>query len=191
MAYQPTFGASGDPIGDGGNTDNGTDNASDNGSVPFFLGGSSSDSGSGDSRDAAGNEFDELIHSGRDKFNADGTFRKRRGRRAGSSGSESKRGGGKASSYSASVDSLAFMIGTLNLGIATMSKFPDFATSEEENQKLAQASARVLEEFDLRPSPKAEAIVGLIVATGSVYGPRVYLYANRKKKVVEVDPGAN
>lgn len=45
---------------------------------------------------------------------------------------------------------------------------------------MAAATANVMEEFDLKPDPKTQAIVGLIVAAGTVYGPRVVLMQMRR-----------
>lgn len=53
------------------------------------------------------------------------------------------------------------------------------AISEDEGKLLAEASVNVMREFDITPDPKAEAIIGLIVAAGTVYGPRYYLVKTR------------
>jgi hypothetical protein len=45
---------------------------------------------------------------------------------------------------------------------------------------LATASANVLEQFDLKPDPKTQAIIGLVMAAGTVYGPRVYMIQVRR-----------
>lgn len=45
---------------------------------------------------------------------------------------------------------------------------------------LAAASANVMEEFDLKPDPKTQAIIGLVIAAGTVYGPRVVMIQMRK-----------
>jgi hypothetical protein len=158
-----------------------SDANSDSGSPAFFLGGSDGSGSGSASRDAAGTEFDGSIHAGLDKFNADGTFRKRRGRKSGSAGSSGKRQTRASADYSASVDSLARMLGYLHVGIAAASRTPELVITEDESKALAGATARVLEEFDIRPDPKVEAIVGLVTTAGAIYGPKVYFIRERKK----------
>lgn len=163
---------------DDGNTD--TD---DSGPViaPFLTG----DSGSAGDVDANGDRFDPTIHSGRDKLNADGSYRKKRGRKAGSgtgtgSGSNGSQNRRKTDS-AASVESLARVLAVLHVGIATATKTPEMVLDDQEASLLANATANVLEQFDIRPDPKIEAIIGLIMAAGSIYGPRLYLINERKK----------
>jgi hypothetical protein len=43
----------------------------------------------------------------------------------------------------------------------------------------------VLIEFDITPNPKVQAIVGLVMCCGSIYGPRVYLVRERWKEEKE------
>lgn len=47
---------------------------------------------------------------------------------------------------------------------------------------LASASVNVMRQFDLTPDPKTQAIIGMIIACGTVYAPRVYLYNARKEQ---------
>lgn len=129
------------------------------------------------SRDSAGNEFDPAIHSGLDKRNADGTFRRKRGRKSGSGGpAQSKRG-----NNSTSVNSLASVLLVLHMGIASATKTPELALDESEANSLAQATANVLNEFDIQPNPKVEAIIALGIVAGSIYGPRAYVINERIK----------
>jgi len=51
-----------------------------------------------------------------------------------------------------------------------------------EAENLAKATATVLTEFDIRPDPKVEAVIGLVTAAGLIYGPRIYLITERKKE---------
>jgi hypothetical protein len=149
--------------------------------APFLAG----NDGSGGDTDANGERFNPAIHSGRDKLNADGSYRKKRGRKAGSgagtgSGSVGSKGSRKADS-AASVESLARVLAVLHVGIATATKTPEMVLDDSEASLLANATANVLEQFDIRPDPKIEAIIGLIMAAGSIYGPRMYLISERKK----------
>lgn len=152
--------------------------SSDSGREPFFLGGGTDGGDSGDSRDAGGNEFDPDIHAGRDKFNNDGTYRRKRGRRkSNASGGSNRRGAGNQ----AGVEALANMLGFVHLGIASALNTPEIKLKDDESKALAEATARVLEEFDWTPDPKVQAVVGLIMTAGSVYGPKVYFIRERKK----------
>jgi hypothetical protein len=73
------------------------------------------------------------------------------------------------------------MLGFVHLGIASALKTPEIKLEDDESKALAQATARVLEEFDWTPDPKVQAVVGLIMTAGSVYGPKVYFIRERKK----------
>jgi hypothetical protein len=44
---------------------------------------------------------------------------------------------------------------------------------------LANAAANVLAQFDIAPDPKTQALIGLILAAGAVYAPRVVVYRAR------------
>lgn len=59
---------------------------------------------------------------------------------------------------------------------------PELELDKEESDLLANAGAQLLSEFDLKPDPKTEAIIGFIVACATVYGPRAAIIAMRKKK---------
>jgi len=139
---------------------------------PSTLGGSGDDG------------FDPTIHVGRDKRNADGSFTRKRGRKSGGGSSAGRNPGkGKASpDLKAATDTLSRTLLMLHLGIAGATKTPEMALSQDEADVLANASVNVLEQFDIRPDPKVEAIVGLIIAAGTVYGPRAYLIRQRMAK---------
>ena len=47
---------------------------------------------------------------------------------------------------------------------------------------LAAASVNLMEAYDIRPDPKVEAAIGMAVAVGTVYGPRVISIRVRKNK---------
>lgn len=179
MAYEP-FGGTAEPNdGDAGDVNDANPGFLD----ASFLGGSDGANSGGSERDARGVEFDPEQHSGRDKRNADGSWTRKRGRKSGSgsSASAAPRSRTKADNQ-ASVDGLASMLGVLHLGIAAATKTPALALKDDEAKNLALATARVLEEFDIRPEPKIEAIVGLIIAGSSIYGPRAYFIMERRKK---------
>jgi hypothetical protein len=73
------------------------------------------------------------------------------------------------------------MLGYLHMGIAGATKSPELILTDDESKALAAATANVMQEFDIRPSPKAEAIVGLVITAGGIYGPRAYFIRERIK----------
>jgi len=74
------------------------------------------------------------------------------------------------------------MLGIVHLGIATATKLPELALDSDDEKTLASAVLNVADQFDIRPDPKVEAILGLIVAAGVVYGPKVVMIRERKKE---------
>jgi len=74
------------------------------------------------------------------------------------------------------------MIGFLHIGIANATKCPEFELSPAESNNLASATAKVLEQFDMKPDPRITAVVGLITTAGTIYVPRYYLIQMRKEK---------
>ena len=141
------------------------------------LGNDNGGGGSSGELDSAGTPFDERIHSG--GRNGNGEWRKRRGRK--SAGASTARVSGKKAGNSASLDALTNTLIIVHAAVSTATKTPELAIEETEAKSLAGAVANVLEEFDIQPDPKVQAIVGLIIAAGSVYGPRMYLIRERQK----------
>lgn len=173
------FGIEGEPAPDNGEA--GT--ANDLGAIgaSFFGGiggGTEPGSGGGDSGNN-GERFDAAIHVSPDKRNRDGSYTRKRGRRSGG-GSGSARS--TKADNSASVDALSRMLAVVHIGIAAVIKSPEMVLDETEAKSLAEATANVLTEFDIRPSPKAEAIFGLVVCSSMIYGPRAYLIIERRKE---------
>lgn len=154
----------------------GSDGSEGSGSA-FFLGGS----GSFGVTDSSGARFDPEHHSGRDKLNADGTFRKKRGRKPNSATG----GNRKRADNSTNLESLTSILAIVHAGLASATKTPELVLELPEAEALANAAANVLIEFDIQPNPKVQAIVGLVMTAGSIYGPRVYLIRERKKGVKE------
>lgn len=131
--------------------------------------------------DGTGQRFDPAIHSGRDKRNADGSYRRKRGRKSGSGGSAT----GKASSsgdIKAAAEMLSQTLMLLHVGIASSTRCPEMVLDKGESDMLAKATVNVMEQFDITPDPKVQAMAGLIIAAGTVYGPRVYLIRDRVKQ---------
>lgn len=170
MAYQP-FGSADSGIDGGGERPIDTVAA-----APGFL---SLGGGGGDNDSGGGGDFDASIHIGPDKRNADGSYRKKRGRKA--NGSGPSRSSGKKADNQASVEALTRILTIIHVGIAGVTKTPEMKLEDDEAESLAGATSNVLAEFDIRPDPKIEAIVGLVTVSALIYGPRIYLITERKK----------
>lgn len=156
-------------------------------SLGGFLSGATDGGTSGGGSGPDSDGFDPAIHSSRDSRNADGSFRRKRGRKAGSGASSSTR---SKTSSAASVDALTNILVILHAGISTATKTPEIAIDNDDATTLAKATANVLAEFDITPDPKVAAIVGLVVAAGTVYGPmavsiRMRKDAERKQRIQE------
>ncbi len=82
----------------------------------------------------------------------------------------------------AGVEALTRALAIVHLGLSVATKTPELALEDQEANTLAIATKNVLVEFDIRPDPKIEAVFGLIVAAGTVYGPKVYFIRERWKK---------
>jgi len=146
-------------------------------SVGGFLDGAANGGNSGGDSGGNSDGFDPAIHAGRDKLNGDGSFRRKRGRKPGSGSASSTR---SKTSSAASVDALTNILVILHAGISTATKTPEIAIDTDDATTLAKATANVLAEFDITPDPKVAAIVGLVVAAGTVYGPMAVSIRLRK-----------
>jgi len=151
-------------------------------SVAGFLspdpGTSGDTSGGSGGTDSGG--FDPAIHVGPDKRNADGSYTRKRGpRRAGNTSSSGNR---KPANLQASVDALSGILVVLHSGIAAATKTPEIAIDADDAGTLAKATANVLAEFNIAPDPKIAAVIGLVIAAGSVYGPMAVSIRLRKQQ---------
>jgi hypothetical protein len=70
----------------------------------------------------------------------------------------------------------------VHVGLAGVSGVPEIAIDASEGDLLANAAANLLAQFDIAPDPKTQAIIGMIMACGVVYGPRVMIVGARKRQ---------
>lgn len=133
-------------------------------------------------RDSAGREFDASIHSG--ERNANGEWARRRGRKRGgnNAANHGPRKKTSAADLSNAIEALTKTLVIVHAGLSVVTKTPELVIDDEEGTILAKATANVLDQFDLKPDPKIQAIVGLIVACGTVYAPRVALVKMRHEQ---------
>lgn len=180
MATQRTFSLDGDGAS-GGDADG--FELGNNAGGPDTLGAVSL--GDNTAGDDSGDDFtfDPSRHISRDRRNADGSYRRKRRRKDGSLGpSAGSKRAEKRSDYSASLDALSNTLMIVHAGLASVTKVQELVIDSDESKVLATSLANVLAEFDIQPDPKAQAIVGLIIAASSIYGPRMYLYNERMKR---------
>lgn len=144
----------------------------------FNVGGAGIGDGDGDTI------FDPERHISRDKRNTDGTYRRKRRRRNGgsASGGGSPRQARTSADHKASVEGLTNMLLVVHMGLSGALKAPEMVLEDDEGKSLAVAISNVLNEFDIRPDPKIEALVGLGIIAAGIYGPRMYLIQERNKR---------
>lgn len=140
-------------------------------------------------RDSAGTEFDASTHTG--NRNANGTWERRRGRKRGHGSNSGPRPKASKADLNNAIDALTKTLVIVHAGIAGVTKMPELVIDDSEGRMLAAAAANVLEEFDLKPDPKTQAIVGLVIAGATVYGPRaVLIQMRRAQEKAEKQAGA-
>lgn len=144
----------------------------------FLAGGNDGTSGGDSGGDSGG--FDPAIHVSRDSINADGSYRRKRGRKPGA-GNSASTGSRKKADHTASIDALSNILVVLHTGIAGATKTPEIAIDKDDADTLAKATSNVLAEFNIAPDPKVAAVIGLVIAAGSVYGPMAVSIRLRKQ----------
>lgn len=142
---------------------------------PISVGGS----GDGGNRSNVGgsDEFDPAIHVGRDKRNSDGSYRRKRGRRAGSGSSNRANSKGKTS-----VNTVESALVGIHAMLSVALRTPELKLEDDESKPLAQAVKAVADLYDIPViSEAAIAWIGLITVGSQIYGPRMYMINERLK----------
>ena len=153
--------------------------------APEFIDPASAGSGgdSGGIRDSAGTEFDPTRHSSPDARNKDGTFRGKRGRKAGGSGSKSR-----SQIHSDIKETAIFLTQGLMLfhtSIAAMTQTPELVLEEAEAEAVATSGLTLAAMYDLTPDPKLQAMINFAMILGTTYGTRVIAIRARKSQEKE------
>ena len=65
--------------------------------------------------------------------------------------------------------------------LAAVTSLPEMRINEDESKRLGEAAANVAKLYDMRVNQKALAWTQLSVCAIMVYGPRIYMIADRKK----------
>lgn len=156
--------------------------------APADLGGTGDAGSGGVGSDGPGNgdDFDASIHVSRDKRNADGSYRRKRGRRAGSGGSR------KASSH-LDITGVQAVLFSVHAGAAAAFRNEIWALSEGEAKALAEALITLEKQYPSKIDPRALAWVNLIGVAGAVYGTRfmaLWMEAQARRKQQQRPPVA-
>lgn len=139
---------------------------------PAELGGGENIGGDRYERDDAGNII----------LKADGTPRKKRGRKAGQTISGISAPIKTTRNKTAdSINNLADTLKVMHSGIALFSGFSDFALDDDEAKQLAKSGANFIEQFEVEINPKVTAAGALVTTAAMIYGPRFYLYKEFRK----------
>jgi hypothetical protein len=139
-------------------------------------------------RDSAGTEFDGTIHSSPDNRNADGTFRRKRGRKAG--GSNSKTRSQIHSDIKETAQFLAQGLLLFHTSMAAMTNTPELVLDGEEAQGLAESGLTLAAMYDITPDPKLQAAILFAGQVGMIYGTRIVAIRARKhQEKKEEKPG--
>lgn len=144
-------------------TDGGSNGGSDIGAIdPAVLAGTGNGDGSDD------RTFDPDRHIGRDRINADGTFRRKRQR-------GSKRGSDAAPKGKALPYNLSAVEGMLfNIHAVLGTRVPEIVLTSEEARTLAEAMIEVQRHYPNTVfSPVVAAWMNLGIVAGGVYIPRI------------------
>lgn len=115
-------------------------------------------------------------------LNADGTPRKRRGRKPGAG--TGSRSGSTATSKKANLAGIESILFSAHLMAAAAFKMPELALTQDDNAKLAAAFADVAQHYPIGVDPKTAAWVNFGIVAAGLYVPRVI--AARKRKTGKV-----
>lgn len=164
---------------------------SESGSVGKPIDPAAAIGGSGDSggiTDKLGNRFDPTIHSSPDSFNADGSFRRKRGRKSGGTNSKSR-----SQANSDIKETAQFLAGGLvifHASMAAMLKTPELEIEAEEAQGLAESGLTLAAMYDITPDPKLQAAILFAGQVGMIYGTRIVaIRARKRQEAKEKEPG--
>ncbi len=127
--------------------------------------------------------FDPDRHIDPSKRNADGSYRRKRRRRgSGSSAGSGSGPRGKKADYSASIDALSTVLAMGFGTLAAVAKEPIWNLEKLESDAGAKALANLLEQFEIMPDPKIQAVVGCAIVFSGIIAPRMYLISEKKKE---------
>lgn len=125
-------------------------------------------------------DFDPERHIGRDKRNADGSYRRKRRPRGGGGAERKPREKRSNVSRLEAQQATARMFLIISGGIANFTKTPEYKFDEDDANTCGAAWNNWAEEFGVKPDPKIEATIGLVTALSFAIGPRIAM-ANARR----------
>lgn len=146
----------------------------------FDGGGGDSGSGSGsgnDSGSAAEDDGYERDAGGGYKFNRDGTRRRKRGRKPGSSGGSHK----SESKNVLKTGGIEKILLSMHGMAAAFSNTPELALDPDEGKKLAEGFAEVAQFYDFGMTPEQAAWANFAMIAVPIYGSRIFVIWQRLK----------
>lgn len=129
-------------------------------------GGGNSGSGPGD--------FDPAIHAGPDKFNADGTRTRKRGRKSGGGNSGANSSPKRKATHSLDLTTTQAVLLSIHTAAAAVFKTPELVLADQEAEALAKALVEIERLYPAQIDPRVLAWVNLIGTAGMIYGTRVF-----------------
>lgn len=159
------------------------------GDGPVFVSPPAPGAGTGSGSGTGPEPFDPRIHVAADAFNGDGSRKRKPGRRSGAAGSARPRP--TTADLKSSVEALTATLVIVHAGLAAATSTPELEIDKPEATLLASSAADLMAQFDVAPDPKTRAIIGMIMACGTVYGPRAVMIRMRKAQEREEKPAGS
>lgn len=148
---------------------------------PAAIAAANSNGGNGHSGSAgSGDDFDPAIHAGRDKLNADGSYRRKRGRKPGGTASAS------AQTSTLNLAGIESVLLSVHAMLAVSISAPEIAIDKDEAKAMSDAIAEVAKHYPMQIDPKTLAWANLASCAAIVYGPRAYSIRVRRREEAEV-----
>lgn len=130
------------------------------------LGGDDTGSGPGD--------FDPAIHVGPDKFNADGSRTRKRGRKSSGGNSGRNTTTKKKASHTLDVTTTQAVLLSIHTAAAAVFKTPELVLADQEAEALAKALVEIERLYPAQIDPRVLAWVNLVGTAGMIYGTRIF-----------------
>lgn len=129
--------------------------------------------GSGNSGSGPG-DYDPAIHAGPDKFNADGTRTRKRGRKSGGGNSGTNSSPKKKASHTLDVTTTQAVLLSIHTAAAAVFKTPELVLADQEAEALAKALVEIERLYPAQIDPRVLAWINLVGTAGMIYGTRIF-----------------
>lgn len=142
------------------------------------TGGDAGGDAGNDARRDGGDDFtfDPERHIDPTKRNADGSYRRKRGRKPGS-----RSGRKKAASSNLDLSTTQAVLLSIHAAASTAFRVPEIALDKNEAEMLAKALVELEAQYPTQVDPRVLAWLNLAGVAGMIYGSRVFAYRMRKE----------